>query len=124
MDCQYYTTECSERKPGKHLTAESRSSIHAMKKLGCSNRKIAAYLHCSPTTVSNELKRGTPPKTDSRGRAPSYSANCGNTVYKANRKNSPKPHKIHRCGRFVQWVINQLYVIIREICTFQQAPCK
>jgi len=62
MEYNQYITNESERKTGKHLTSEDRGAIQAMKKLGCSNRKIAAYLHCSPTTVSHELKRGTPPK--------------------------------------------------------------
>lgn len=59
MDHTQYTTNKAERKPGKHLTREDRGAIEAMKKLGQSNRAIARYLNCSPTTVSNELKRGT-----------------------------------------------------------------
>ncbi|MFR8209799.1 helix-turn-helix domain-containing protein [Hominenteromicrobium sp.] len=27
---------------------------------------MARYLHCAPSTISNELKRGTPPRTGSR----------------------------------------------------------
>lgn len=73
MDHHQYITNESERKSGKHLTSEDRGAIQAMKKLGYSNRKIAAYLHCSPTTISNELKRGTPPKKKGRGRKAGYS---------------------------------------------------
>lgn len=94
MDHHKYITNESERKPGKHLTAEDRGAIQAMKKLGCSNRMIAEHLHCSPTTISNELKRGTPPRKGDRGRTPGYSAKRGNAVHKANRKNSHKPHRI------------------------------
>lgn len=108
MDHHQYITNESERKPGKHLTAEDRGAIQAMKKLGCSNRKIAAYLHCSATTVSNELKRGTPPRKGNCGRAPGYSAKRGNAVYQANRKNSHKPHRIRKCYRFTQWVTAQM----------------
>ena len=79
-----------------------------MKKLGCSNRAIARYLHCAPSTISNELKRGTPPRTGSRGRAPGYSAKRGDAVYKENRKNSHKPHRIDKCTSFVQWVVTQV----------------
>lgn len=64
MDHHQYITNESERKSGKHLTSEDRGAIQAMKKLNYSNRKIASYLHCSPTTVSNELKRGTPTKKE------------------------------------------------------------
>ena len=52
-----YSTNKAERKPRKHLTREDRGTIEAMKKLVQSNRAIARYLNCSPTTVSNELKR-------------------------------------------------------------------
>lgn len=67
MDHTQYTTNNAERKPGKHLTREDRGAIEAMKKLGQSNRAIARYLNCSPTTVSNELKRGTRVRTGRRG---------------------------------------------------------
>lgn len=55
MDHTQYTTNGAERKPGTHLTMEDRGAIQAMKKLGCSNRAIARYLHCAPSTISNEL---------------------------------------------------------------------
>ena len=83
MDHTQYTTNGAERKPGTHLTMEDRGAIQAMKKLGYSNRAIARYLHCAPSTISNELKRGTPPRTGSRGRAPGYSAKRGDAVYNA-----------------------------------------
>ena len=108
MDHHQYITSESERKSGKHLTSEDRGAIQAMKKLDYSNRKIAAYLHCSPTTVSNELKRGTPPQKKGRGRKAGYSASRGKAAYQANRKNSRKPHKIHRCQRFLRWVLKQM----------------
>lgn len=62
MDHTQYSTNKAERKPGKHLTREDRGTIEAMKKLVQSNRAIARYLNCSPTTVSNELKRGMRPE--------------------------------------------------------------
>ena len=76
MDHTQYTTNKADRKPGKHLTREDRGAIEAMKKLGQSNRAIARYLNCSPTTVSNELKRGTRPKNGRSGRTPAQNAEC------------------------------------------------
>lgn len=108
MDHTQYTTNEAERKPGKHLTMENRGAIQAMKRLGCSNREIARYLHCSPTTISNELKRGTPPRMGSRGRIPGYSAKRGEAVYKANRRRSHRTHRIEKCTPFVQWFITQV----------------
>ena len=108
MDYNQCITNESERKSGKHLTSEDRGAIQAMKKLNYSNRKITSYLHCSPTTVSNELKRGTPPKKSGRGRTSGYLAKRGKTVYQANRKNSRKPHKINKCQKFVRWLLTQM----------------
>lgn len=108
MDHTQYTTNEAERKPGKHLTMEDRGAIQAMKRLGHSNRAIARYLHCSPTTISNELKRGTPPRAGSRGRIPSYSAKRGEAAYKANRRRSHKTHRIEACIPFVRWVVAQV----------------
>ena len=108
MDHTQYTTNRAERKPGKHLTREDRGAIEAMKKLGQSNRAIARYLNCSPTTVANELKRGTRPRIGRRGRMPGYSAKRGMIAYQAHRANSHRPHSICKCGAFVQWVLTQV----------------
>ncbi|MBC8533245.1 helix-turn-helix domain-containing protein [Clostridiales bacterium NSJ-40] len=45
---------------------EDHGAIVVMKESGFSSRTISKYLHCSPTTVSNELKRGIRPRTHSR----------------------------------------------------------
>ena len=108
MDHTQYTTNNAERKPGKHLTREDRGAIEAMKKLGQSNRTIARYLNCSPTTVSNELKRGTRVRTGRRGRTPGYSAKRGMRVYQTHRANSHRPHRICKCSAFIQWVVNKV----------------
>ena len=90
------------------MTREDRGTIEAMKKLVQSNRAIARYLNCSPTTVSNELKRGMRPRTGRRGRTPGYSAKRGMLVYQTHRANSHKPHCICKCSAFVQWVVNKV----------------
>ncbi len=76
MDCQDYITE-SERKKGQHLQREERGAIEHLKNAGYTNRAIARAIGCSPTTVGNELKRGTPPRKSSKGRKPGYSARRG-----------------------------------------------
>ena len=108
MDCQHYITELPERKCGQHLQREERGAIQALKQQGLSNRAIARELKCSPTTVGNELRRGTPPRKSSKGRAPGYSAKLGEAVYRANRCRSRKPHKLPSCGEFVSWTVAQL----------------
>lgn len=70
MDCQKYTTIMPERKRGQHLQREDRGAIQSLVRQGLSGRAIAKELNCSPTTISNELKRGTPPRKSNKGRAP------------------------------------------------------
>ncbi|EJW93667.1 transposase, partial [gut metagenome] len=91
MDCYDYITNLPERKRGQHLQREERGAIQALKAQNLSNRAIAKLLGCSPTTVANELKRGTSPRKSNRGRAPSYNAKRGEAVYRANRSHSRKP---------------------------------
>ena len=81
MDRQDYITESVERKKGQHLQREERGAIQHLKNAGYTNRAIARAIGCSPTTVGNELKRGTPPRKSSKGRKPGYSARHGEAAY-------------------------------------------
>lgn len=108
MDNQYYTTEYSERKRGRHLTLADRGAIKYLHKLGYSNRAIARELNCSPTTIGNELRRGTAPRKSNRGRAPEYSATRGQSEYQKNKSRCCRPHKVQTCERFVDWVSKQV----------------
>ena len=67
MDYQDYITESVERKKGQHLQREERGAIQHLKNAGYTNRAIARAIGCSPTTVGNELKRGTPPPKEQQG---------------------------------------------------------
>ena len=107
MDCQDYITEPAERKKGQHLQREERGAIQHLKCQGYTNRAIAREIGCSPSTVANELRRGTPPRKSNKGRKPGYSARHGEAVYKANRKHSRKHHRICRCAHFLRWVVKQ-----------------
>lgn len=97
-----------ERKRGQHLQREDRGAIQHLKRLGYSNRAIAREIGCAPTTISNELRRGTPPRRSNKGRAPGYSAKRGHAVYHANRTRSHKPHKLNYGGAFAAWVVKQV----------------
>ena len=93
MDCQDYITELVERKKGQHLQREEQGAIQHLKNAGYTNRAIARAIGCSPTTVGNELKRGTPPRKSSKGRKPGYSARRGEAAYKAK-----------LCGQHTIWI--------------------
>ena len=105
---RHYIADLPERKSGQHLQREERGAIQALKRQGLSNRAIAGELGCSPTTIGNELRRGTPPRKSSKGRAPGYSAKHGEAVYRSHRFRSRKPHKLLSCGAFVSWVAAQV----------------
>lgn len=108
MDCHDYITVEPERKRGQHLGREERGAIQQLKKQGCSLRVIALEINCSPSTVMNELRRGTPPRKSHRGRRPEYSAKRGRAVYETNRLQCRRHHRITHCADFIQWVVNQV----------------
>ena len=108
MDCHDYIIQEPDRKRGQHLGQEERGAIQQLKKQGCSLRAIAREINCSPSTVLNELRRGTPLRKSHRGRVPEYSAKRGRAVYEANRERCRRHHHIVRCSAFVQWVVEQV----------------
>lgn len=55
---------------GRGLTLTFSSTIQRLRGLGWSLRQIAEEVNCSASIVLYELRRGTPPRTGSRGRAP------------------------------------------------------
>lgn len=73
MDCHHCITESAERKKGQHLRMEDRGAIKALKKQGLGTRAIARQIGCAPSTVTNELRRGTPARKSNKGKAPGYS---------------------------------------------------
>ena len=70
-------------------------------------RAISRAIGCAPSTVTNELERGTPPRRSSKGKAPGYSPKRGEAVYKAHRVNSCKPRKAESCKPFIARVVKQ-----------------
>ena len=73
-------------KKGKHLSYEDRMLIQIRLKDGYSLRVIARELTCSPTTISNEIKRGSTLLYNGTKRR--YKASRGQKVYEENRKAS------------------------------------
>ena len=107
MTINYCTTSLKERKREQHLGREERGAIQALNKQGYSNRAIAKEIDCSPTTVGNELKRGTGDYCG-KGRKPKYSAKRGQAVYKANRKNCRRTKTVKRNSKFLRWMVAQI----------------
>ena len=73
IDCHHCITESAERKKGQHLRMEDRGAINVLKKQGLGPRAIARQIGCAPSTVTNELRRGTPARKSNKGKAPGYS---------------------------------------------------
>lgn len=59
MDCQDYTAVKAEHKKGQHLGAEERDAIKALVKQGLGIWAVARDIGCAPSTVTNELRRGS-----------------------------------------------------------------
>ena len=108
MDRHYCTTSPSERKRGQHLRKEDRGAIQALKNQGLSNRDVARSIGCSPSTVANELKRGTPPRKNNKGRPPKYSAKHGEEVYLEHRAVCHRHSKWPQCDRFLKWLVKEV----------------
>jgi len=123
MDCQDYIAESVDRKKGQHLQREERGAIQHLKNAGYTNSAIARAIGCSPTTVGNELKRGTPPRKSSKGRKPGYSARRGEAAYKANRKRSRNlsPHSFHSLDNGTGQRTQVVFGCLRLICSSAQA---
>ncbi len=69
MDCHHGITNFAERKKGEHLRMEDRGAIKTLRNQGLGIRAIARRIGCAPSTVTNELKRGTPPRKSNKGKA-------------------------------------------------------
>lgn len=108
MDCQDYSTVCAERKKGQHLGMAERGAIKALKQQGFGTRAIAREIGCVPSTITNELRRGTPARKSSKGKAPGYSPKLGQAVYEANRAACHRKPKADSCRDFSEWVIRQV----------------
>lgn len=100
MDCSYSTM--SEHKKGKHLTLEDRFVIQVRQKDGCSIRSIADEIGCSPSTVANEIKRGTVLLYN--GHVKRYRASAGQSAYERNRSNSCRHYEMLEKSSFLDYV--------------------
>lgn len=108
MDHKHYTLKAVDRQKGKHLTFENRCEIKTLHKLGFSNRRIADYLNCSPSTISNELSRGTKVKNTHIGRPSEYSPRRGQNNYNKNRLNCGRKNRLSADNPFVKWVVHRV----------------
>lgn len=108
MDHTNSTTLTPDRERGQHLRFEDRCSIKIYRKLGYSLRCIAADLDCSPSTVMNEIRRGTGKRNGNRGRHPGYSAKRGQMNYEVNRSRCHKEHKLSKDDPFVIWMVDKV----------------
>ncbi len=87
---------------GKHLSFEERVIIQTRLKDGFSMRQIARELHRSPTTISNEIKRGL--ALLYHGKVQRYKAKQGQQVYQERRKNCGRKYRINLVPAFIHYV--------------------
>ena len=108
MDQLNSITTLSEHQRGKHLSFEDRVILQTLLRQGYSIRAIARKLNCSPSTVSNEIKRGTPLKKCRRGRKPVYTAQRGQAAYDQKRKNCGPSRIRLKDNPFILWMVQKV----------------
>lgn len=98
------------RKSGSHLTLADRGMIQAFRSEHHSLRYIARKIGCSPSTILNELRRGTPKKNGTKGRNPVYTAVRGQQAYEKHRANSHRHCLIDdgSCNDFLLWAAEKI----------------
>lgn len=103
---QLHSTTTSHKK-GKHLSFEERVIIQLRIKDNYSIRAIARKIGCSPTTVSNEIKRGT--ILIYKNHSPYYRANAGQAAYESNRRNSCRTYDFIAKSKFINYVSDHFF---------------
>lgn len=94
-------------KKGKHLSFEERVIIQLRLKDGFSIRAIAREIGCSPTTVSNEIKRGT--VTLYNGNVHRYKAQQGQDTYESNRSCCGRYYDFINKSEFIDYVAKHFF---------------
>ena len=122
MERDQHTAATWEGKRGARLSLAERGAIRSLSGLGLSLRQIALQIKCSPATVMYELRRGTPRKTETRGRTPKYRATLGQKTDETHRKRCRKRPGVSKCGRFLEWLTGQVrrHKGSFDACTFTE----
>lgn len=101
-----HSTTTSHRK-GKHLSDEERITIQLRLKDNYSIRAIAREIGRSPSTVSNEIKRGT--VSLYHGKVRRYKATVGKEKYLANRSACCRKYDFLKKSDFISYVTKHFF---------------
>lgn len=99
MNQEQHTTK---HEKGKHLTFLERAIIQVRLMDKWSPYRIAKEIGCSPNTVRNEIRRGTPDLY--WGTKGKYDARIAQSVYEGHRMNSHRTPSFHKVRRFLKTV--------------------
>ena len=99
MNQEQHTTK---HKKGKHLTFLDRAIIQVRLMDKWSPYRIAKEIGCSPNTVRNEIRRGTPELY--WGTKDPYDACIAQSVYEGHRINSHRTPSFHKARKFLKTV--------------------
>lgn len=92
----------TKHEKGKHLTFLERAIIQVRLNDKWSPYRIAKEIGCSPNTIRNEIKRGTPALY--WGTKDKYDARIAQSVYEGHRTNSHRTPSFHKVSRFLKTV--------------------
>lgn len=111
MDWNQYITITAERKKGQHLQREERGAIQQLKRLGFSDRAVARALGCSPSTVGNELRRGTRPRKSNKGNVPRILSKARRGRLQGQQEPFQEaPQDAQHCTGFLEWARKQIRI--------------
>ena len=99
MNQEQHTTK---HEKGKHLTFLERAIIQVRLKDKWSPYRIAKEIGCSPNTVRNEIRRGTPALY--WGTKDKYDARIAQSVYEGHRINSHRTPSFQKARKFLKTV--------------------
>ena len=97
----------ASRQKCKHLSYEEQVIIQLRVKDNFSIRAIAAEIGCSPTTVSDEIKRGT--VTLYNGHISRYKASVRQAAYEANRSNCGRNYDFIEKSEFIDYIAKHFF---------------
>lgn len=100
----------STTKRGKfqHLNLHTRSLIQAYLKTGMTMTAIAKEIGCSVSTISREVRRGTPEKQTNIGRPTEYIAPRAQEMADDRHTDTRRANKMEHCKPFLDWMIVQV----------------
>lgn len=104
-----YNNHNTNSRTNKHLNEADRFYIEKQHQSGESIRAIARSLGRSPSTISDELKRGTVEQIQQERKVKGYYSEAGQSAYERSKEASKKQYKRLKISLFIEWVERKVF---------------